>query len=232
MGGIALAVLACFARPSRYIWPVNQTPITELNDRNRHVTGILISTMLLFLCACSETSNQNETSRSEKISSVRIESISVWTFEHEAYALNADGSGFYERVSTFDAAADQTGVAKPKILKRLEFGKGKVDFDIVLSHIGGLKKYFGDDGHRNAFVDHVEDLKLKRAIPCGQKATDNGSYVIYWNATSQDEIIEKKDISKIFVIDRGCKSPEATAILNQIRSAVKTFDGVAPASES
>lgn len=46
MGGIALAVLACFARPSRYIWHVSQPPITELNDRTRTIFKVVVESYL------------------------------------------------------------------------------------------------------------------------------------------------------------------------------------------
>ena len=163
----------------------------------------------------------------QKIAAFRIERISAWIQEREAFVLSADGSGFYERYSAFD----ENGKYQRNVIQRVNFRPGGATFDAAFSHIDGLQRYFGDDVSRADFARHSKYLKLKPAFPCGDRATDNDSFVIYWNTTSSENVGDESDLSGVFVTDGGCRSPEAVAVWNRIKSAVKLFEDVVPVSE-
>lgn len=206
---------------------MTNAPITELNDRITGFLSLAVGVALFPLCSCSDANQHSQSTNQRNVSAIRIERVSAWMPEREAFVLNRDGSGFYERFSAWD----DNGNAQYKVSKHIDFGAGKVDFRKAIAHIGILQNYYGDDVSRAEMAKYEKSSNLKKAFLCGTRATDSGSYVIHWSNADGRKSTESAEVSSFFVMDLGCRSVEAVAIKGRIDQAISLFVKVVPDAE-
>ena len=191
--------------------------------RNAFVLSNVWVFLLLCLSACSVGSKPPKDNNIDQIKSFRIEANDVWEGDRDAFVVRKDGSGFYEKYRF----SEERGNIKQRVISHVDFQSGTVPFDQTLLKIQGLYDHFGDDQSIIDFEGLEGSNKDRKVFPCGPSATDHGSFVIYWNKVSFEEIFVGVKLPHLFVVDRGCKSNEALEKLSSIRTVVAIVEQAA-----
>jgi hypothetical protein len=194
-----------------------------LMPRNAFVLSNVWVFLFLCLSACSVGSKPPKDNNIDQIKSFRIEANDVWEGDRDAFVVRKDGSGFYEKYRF----SEEPGNIKQRVISHVDFQSGTVPFDQTLLKIQGLYDHFGDDQSIVDFEGLEGSNKDRKVFPCGSRATDHGSFVIYWNMASLEDTSTGDHLPHFFVVDRGCQSSDARKILSSIRSVVATIEKAA-----